>query len=108
MSSYPLAFMREVQPVLPREVERLPRGEGLPDLERSSGPLRGHRRCAAVGLTRGDCQQPHVADSIYCYYHDKLHRGMTEPTGKLYPAWPLPNFVHRLGGVVKNRRAVAA
>lgn len=68
-----------------------------------------NRRCHAIGLENGDCRSPRVAPSLerpegslYCYYHDKLARGVCEPSVPspeeadqrdgmaLYPTWPLP------------------
>lgn len=64
--------------------------------------LKGSQRCHAVGLERGDCRQRRQPDSRYCYYHDKLQKGLTSPSVPLpeesdqrdgmalYPVWPLP------------------
>lgn len=77
-------------------------------MELSSGRLRGSLRCAVLGLTRGDCQQQKLPDSIYCYYHDKLHKGQTSTDEDLYPVWPLPDYPHKLGEVRRARRLRAA
>lgn len=41
-------------------------------------------------LERGDCPQERTTTSSFCYYHEKLVDGLTEPTGELYPVWPIP------------------
>lgn len=66
--------------------------------------------CSAVGLTREfrqmpvDCSQPRAVGSAYCYYHDKVQRGLIDsfrstnsagewsavPPHLLYPVYPLP------------------
>jgi len=45
----------------------------------------------AVDLVLGDCKSERwqEAGSNYCYYHSKLEVGLTTPTGKVYPIWPL-------------------
>lgn len=93
-------------PVLPRKAVQLKPGEELPDMEVSTHTRKGHARCAAVGLYFGDCTQPHTGTSIYCYYHDKLRRGLTEPTGDLYPVWPLPGYRHRLESKSKPKKLI--
>lgn len=63
--------------------------------------LRGHQRCRAIGLHRGDCSQPKLPGKAYCYYHDKLFEGLMMPSEEnqsvpgpvgidAYPVWPLP------------------
>lgn len=84
------------------------------------------RRCAATNLPKGDCQMQKLNDSAYCFYHDKLQRGVAEPHvdsvrvqvetfddhGKrrvrtetqsvvrtdCYPVWPLPKAGYVLLG----------
>lgn len=60
------------------------------------------RRCHAIGLEMGDCRQTRTDESLYCYYHDKLQRGVLDASVPapeeadqrdgmaLYPIWPLP------------------
>lgn len=60
------------------------------ELPFSRGIRRGKERCAAVGLIRGDCQDAHTIDGLYCYYHDKVLTGLIEAPEDLYPVWPLP------------------
>ncbi len=55
------------------------------------GPVPGAQRCAVSGLLRGPCRMKHIEGSAYCYYHDKLAKGLTEPEEpQSYPVWPLP------------------
>lgn len=64
----------------------------LPDLPLPmGGVLAGEKRCLAVGLQLGDCrsQRWDKVGSNYCYYHAKLEAGISTPTGKIYPVWPL-------------------
>ena len=71
--------------------ERRPTDAPMPDLELwSGGVVKGERRCSALGLPRGDCEQERVPNSAYCFYHDKLQRELTTPTAMTYPVWPLP------------------
>lgn len=51
---------------------------------------RSRERCHAIGLLRGDCEVHRHTDSLYCYYHDKVQRGLLEPTARVYPVFPLP------------------
>lgn len=64
--------------------------------------LRG--RCAARGLILGDCCERQSQDSVYCYYHSKVQRGVISThlaknsngawveaaPSNVYPVWPLP------------------
>lgn len=54
------------------------------------GVLKGKDRCRGVKLERGDCPFARWPGSAYCYYHDKLFTGLTEPSAPVYPVWPLP------------------
>lgn len=65
------------------------RREPLPDL---LGGYKGSHRCNALALYRGDCPQQREPGSIYCYYHDKVQRGLLEPFVNAYPVWPLPDY----------------
>jgi hypothetical protein len=75
------------------------------------------RRCHAIGLEKGDCRQERLPDSRYCYYHDKLQRGVTHPSVPtpedprdgmaLYPVWPLPEDGYFLLTESPRRLAVA-
>ena len=69
-----------------------PREDELETIELpfSNGIRLGSERCAAIGLIRGDCQEQHQDDSIYCYYHKKVAIGLVEPPVSMYPIWPLP------------------
>lgn len=70
--------------------ERRP-SDTLPEMEVFSGRvLRGDQRCGVLGLPLGDCEQEHIPGSAYCFYHDKLQKGLTEATARTYPVWPLP------------------
>lgn len=72
------------------------------NLEEHGVVMPGNRRCHAIGLEMGDCRQQRTSDSLYCYYHDKLQRGVlgaSVPAPEeadqrdgmaLYPIWPLP------------------
>jgi len=84
--------LRQARPVTRREYrERRPTDAPLPDVELWSGrTIKGSLRCQVIGLPRGDCEQERWRDSAYCFYHDKLQRGLTEPTAESYPVWPLP------------------
>lgn len=80
--------------VAPDPVAWRPRrkNEVLPDLPSPmGGVLEGAKRCLAIGLQLGDCksQRWSVTGSNYCYYHAKVEAGMSTPTGKIYPVWPL-------------------
>lgn len=97
------------------------KSDQLPDLERSSvaelvtamaelgtvlggGGVPGSWRCNAIGLPKGDCTQYHLADSRYCYYHQKVQDQTiqdfyaTNSSGapvevsprQSYPVYPLP------------------
>lgn len=78
--------------------------EVLPDmLGPYGGVTPGAKRCLAVGLERGDCPHIRTFTSSYCYYHEKLQRGLTEPTADAYPVWPLPPL-----GYVVTEGVVAA
>lgn len=59
------------------------------------GFIPSYLRCHALGLglgsKKGDCVQFRVDGSYYCYYHDKVQRGVLEPEHHLYPVWPLPS-----------------
>lgn len=59
--------------------------------------------CSAAGLLVGDCTEHCIEEAAYCYYHDKVERGLvtyfeanmsrglTEvPPTHFYPVWPLP------------------
>lgn len=71
--------------------ERKPNDKVLPDLDLSTGITRkGEDRCGVIGLPAGPCRGAHVPGSAYCFYHDKLQKGLTEPTAQTYPVWPLP------------------
>lgn len=71
--------------------ERRPSDPALPDLELWSGrTVSGDSRCHVIGLPLGDCEAERWSHSVYCFYHDKLQRGLTEPTAMTYPVWPLP------------------
>lgn len=71
--------------------ERRAGDDPLPDLPMYDGQvLKGEDRCGAIFLLRGDCRERRRSDSAYCMYHDKLQKGLTEPTAKVYPVWPLP------------------
>lgn len=72
--------------------------EVLPDLSGQLGTRPGSQRCVATNLTTGDCKQARMHDSGYCFYHEKLRLGLMEPSGELYPVWPLP-----VGGYVLLR-----
>lgn len=63
----------------------------------------GAKRCLAVGLVRGDCPQPRTLSGNYCYFHEKLQKGLTEPSADVYPVWPLPT-----SGYVVTEEVVAA
>lgn len=84
--------LRQARPVETRTArERRPSDPALPDVELWSGrTLKGERRCNVLGLPRGDCEQERLDHSAYCFYHDKLQRGLAEPTAQTYPVWPLP------------------
>lgn len=84
--------LRQIPPVERRTFrERRPTDAALPDMELFSGrTIPGADRCHAIGLPRGDCEQERWRDSAYCFYHDKLQKGLTTPTAEVYPAWPLP------------------
>lgn len=84
--------LRQARPVEARTArERRPSDAPLPDVELWSGRIiKGTARCHAIGLPRGDCEQERWRHSAYCFYHDKLQRGLTEPTAQNYPVWPLP------------------
>lgn len=62
----------------------------LPAISTALGQRPGSQRCWALGLLRGDCPQPNIRGEAYCFYHMKLYRGQMEPSGELYPVWPLP------------------
>lgn len=49
---------------------------------------RDGRTCAASDRPRGGCVLRREASSVYCYYHSKLARGLTEPVEPL--AYPVP------------------
>lgn len=58
-------------------------------LETELGAIAPERRCAAIGLERGDCKMR--TDDVYCYYHAKVAAGMLDPDEQaLYPVFPLP------------------
>ncbi len=69
-------------------------GETLADEQLSLGRLPGPQRCGAIGIGTvlpgaHDCRQ--VAwGSTYCYYHEKLRKGLMEPSAPVYVVWPLP------------------
>jgi len=69
-----------------------PRTEPLEDIELSygNGIRKGHKRCACIGLIRGDCQEQRQEGSIYCYYHTKALQGLVEANDGMYAVWPLP------------------
>lgn len=78
-------------PVAPASFRKRKTGDQLEDLILTSGITRkGEDRCGAIGLVAGDCREWRLPDSTYCRYHDKLQRGLTEPTADIYPVWPLP------------------
>lgn len=78
-----------------------------------------HQRCHAIGLEVGDCRQARASRSLYCYYHDKLQRGLTTPSVPspdeadqrdgmaLYPVWPLPADGYFLLNEVPRRMPLA-
>jgi len=62
-------------------------------------PLTFHsnRGCHAQGLVRGDCPHPAEVNGLYCYYHEKVARGLVEPEiQQSYPVYPLPTFAWKL------------
>jgi hypothetical protein len=94
----------------------------LPDLtyEEHGVRIRGTRRCHAIGLEMGDCRQASIEGSHYCYYHDKLQRGVITPSVPapeeadqrdgmaLYPTWPLPREGYVLLSLPPRRQSFAA
>lgn len=84
--------LRQARPVAKRAFrERRPSDAPLPDMELWGGRvLPGDKRCAVLGLPRGDCAQEREPDSAYCFYHHKLQAGLTGPVTRSYPVWPLP------------------
>ena len=94
--------------VLPDCEQSSPDGLVLPGLDfgqvLGGGGVPGERRCSAIGLQLGDCTQQHIEGSRYCYYHDKVQKGVidsfmsTNSSGgwyeesprNIYPVWPLP------------------
>lgn len=89
------ARIKNLAAVEAQAFEFVPTGEELPPQEVALNYFGhahrpGSQRCNALGLQRGDCQQPRLIESIYCYYHDKLASGVMEPTAPVYPVWPLP------------------
>lgn len=73
------------------------RTEDLPDIELSygNGIRKGFKRCACIGLIRGDCQEQRQNGSIYCYYHTKALQGHLEVSEGMYAVWPLPEEAWR-------------
>ena len=51
----------------------------LPNLVTTTGFVAGQNRCLATNLLRGDCPMHRRPDSSYCYYHQKLAKGLLEP-----------------------------
>lgn len=77
----------------------------LPDLPGPYGGVTpGNKRCLATNLERSDCPHARTLTSSYCYYHEKLQKGLTEPSADAYPVWPLPPH----GYVVVEEKEVAA
>lgn len=71
--------------------ERKASDRPLPDMELiEGGTLKGEDRCGVIGLPAGPCRQRRRGTSAYCFYHDKLQKGLTTPTAETYPVWPLP------------------
>lgn len=78
-----------------------------------------HQRCHALGLENGDCRFPRTDTSLYCYYHEKLQKGLCDPSVPspeeadqrdgmaLYPVWPLPAEGYALLGEPARRLALA-
>lgn len=118
-------LIRRLAPIALQESRPFVHGEDvLPPLTYdewgSSVPSRA--RCHAIGLEKGDCRQARTPDSLYCYYHDKLQRGVLDPSVPtpedlavgdnrpgmaLYPVWPLPAGGYVLETESPRRLAVA-
>lgn len=64
------------------------RNEELLDFPSSRGRIPGSLRCRAIGLVFGDCKFRRVNESAYCYYHDKVQRGVTHGGFYLDPGVP--------------------
>lgn len=88
--------LRHLEATSPQEWRQPEPGESLPDQYTALGRRPGFRRCSALGLERGDCQQERMPDSVYCYYHEKVQDGRSLPTADVYPVWPLPPTGYRL------------
>jgi hypothetical protein len=88
--------LRQLNPTAQQDWHEPRFGEVLPDQVTAIGRRPGIRRCSALGLERGDCQQERMEGSAYCYYHDKVQEGLTLPTADVYPVWPLPRTGYRL------------
>lgn len=65
-------------------------------------------RCGALGLGRGDCKMDRLDTSRYCFYHDKIQRGVIEPEeSDWYPVLPLPRLGYTLVSDVHTAKVAA-
>lgn len=52
--------------------------------------------CLLDGLEKGQCRQQRWVGNAYCYYHQKLHDGLLQPSADLYPVTPLPRWGYEM------------
>jgi len=85
-------------------------GDELEDTRTSSGRRPGSQRCWAIGLSRGDCQQPNIPGEPYCYYHLKLSQTFVAFAEARFSPGPHGKYVgvHRCQGNATHLPGVTA